>query len=520
MIVLNAEGMKNRTEGNPYEHKSRFTVDIEKGLELYDQVTRENIFVKSVVLKLNESFEKKPRNNPIKAGIVKQLANKLAKMTMKNVKNNKETKETVEKKKKKPVKPKTTEHLEATEKKKKITDEVSWLLFKTSFIVNGKPFEVELLSMPVVITSHTNQNGDALANIVWFNCDDCEDDKTNISNGTKPIRWTKLVESIQSAHNVIIGPNTLPLTTAQLNFLKLKVCRVEEKNEIVETFNPDDPKITKNYFCITPLDKEYNFSFFQWFVGTSNFVHDQCSMLWNAGLILGYVTKNKAKELLEDKNSVPGMFLLRFSESQIGAITIVWVDENRAIQNQCPQTSSDIPNSLSLANIICGWDKLKQLYTPNGIIDKVVAFTKHEKKKVTQKAHYNDKLNGSINLNNLENSSTNTTNNKDNDDQFMKNSSLVQASSEQFDEAMDTSEIDSGCNSDSSRDNCDDSSDSSSDSSDSSSDSCDESTRDFELDGIDPSFLKLERGIEGYDYNENENFNPSTFIKPKSCVRN
>lgn len=438
--ILNEEGVKNHRYENPYELESKTKVVIKEGIKKYDNFTRQYIFVKKVVLH-NKKF-------------MENVTNTLGMITKNKLK--KYLKETEE-----------TELI----KSKKVTDEFSWFLFEASWEVNGETFKIELLSMPIVITSHTNQNANAEANMTWNNC----------TIGTETILWTKLVDSIQSAHNGIIGINTLPLTTDQLNFLKNKAFRIDEKKESVESVESDDPHLTKNYFCIEVLEG-YKFSFFNWFVGTSKFVKSRCRNLWNEGLILGYITINEGKELLEDQNSVPGMFLLRFSESQIGAITIMWVDEKREIQNQIPKTTQDIPNSLSLADIICGWTKLKQLYTPNGIIDKVVAFTPHLKCTVPSKPQYSNDLNASTNaplsydtnaLNasmksiNFGNSSPNTTNvsknlidlenvstiNKDIEEQIMKDS-FVDETFEELDEAMDTTEAanDSGCNSDSSSD--------------------------------------------------------------------
>ena len=44
-------------------------------------------------------------------------------------------------------------------------------------------------------------------------------------------------------------------------------------------------------------------------------------------LINGFVSKERAQHMLLQKE--PGEFLLRFSDSELGGITIAWVQENK-----------------------------------------------------------------------------------------------------------------------------------------------------------------------------------------------
>jgi len=47
------------------------------------------------------------------------------------------------------------------------------------------------------------------------------------------------------------------------------------------------------------------------------------SRLWKEGYIMGFVTKHAAESMLLQKQS--GCFLLRFSDSELGGITIAYV---------------------------------------------------------------------------------------------------------------------------------------------------------------------------------------------------
>lgn len=50
------------------------------------------------------------------------------------------------------------------------------------------------------------------------------------------------------------------------------------------------------------------------------------SRLWKEGLIIGFVTKHVAESMLLQKQN--GCFLLRFSDSELGGITIAYVKKH------------------------------------------------------------------------------------------------------------------------------------------------------------------------------------------------
>ncbi|CAO1437199.1 unnamed protein product [Diamesa serratosioi] len=240
---------------------------------------------------------------------------------------------------------------------------------------------MDILSMPVVITSHTTQHPDAYANITWLNS---KDTRTTFGKGEEKLKWSELVKSIKLTHIALIGENTFPLTEKQLTFLKVKALRLDEYAN-----NEQDAKISKIYFNRENLE-EYPFTFWNWFEKTTSFVQLQCKDIWNHGYILGYISKQSAEELL--KRYGPGTFILRFSESQLGALSIIWMDEDRQIYNQIPTSSEDIPKSTSLANIIENFEKLKYLCFAGGIIDKNQVFITVNPKKPKLPEHYDNKL--------------------------------------------------------------------------------------------------------------------------------
>ncbi|MEQ2297412.1 Signal transducer and activator of transcription 5B [Ameca splendens] len=92
--------------------------------------------------------------------------------------------------------------------------------------------------------------------------------------------------------------------------------------------NPDDYRsmtMTWSQFNRESLPGR-NFTFWQWFDGVMELTKKHLKPHWNDGAILGFVNKQQAQDMLMSKPN--GTFLLRFSDSEIGGITIAWVAEN------------------------------------------------------------------------------------------------------------------------------------------------------------------------------------------------
>lgn len=77
---------------------------------------------------------------------------------------------------------------------------------------------------------------------------------------------------------------------------------------------------------------------------------------------MGFVSKEKERILLKDK--MPGTFLLRFSESNLGGITFTWVDHSENgkcnIKHTNKQGRTQSPSHLSGAlTVVKGTDCFK-----------------------------------------------------------------------------------------------------------------------------------------------------------------
>lgn len=79
--------------------------------------------------------------------------------------------------------------------------------------------------------------------------------------------------------------------------------------------NGEEDYISWAQFCKEPLP-DRSFTFWDWFFAIMKLTKDHLLSLWKAGLIVGFINKRKAEEMLR---MLPlGTFLLRFSDSELG----------------------------------------------------------------------------------------------------------------------------------------------------------------------------------------------------------
>lgn len=83
--------------------------------------------------------------------------------------------------------------------------------------------------------------------------------------------------------------------------------------------------LTWHLFCKETLP-DRNFTFWEWFYRILILTSNHMQKLWKEGYIMGFVMKQAAEALLLQK-AVPGSFLLRFSDSELGGVTIAYVKD-------------------------------------------------------------------------------------------------------------------------------------------------------------------------------------------------
>lgn len=240
-----------------------------------------------------------------------------------------------------------------------VTEEKFTILFESQFSVGGNElvFQVKTLSLPVVVIVHGSQDNNATATVLWDNAF-AEPGRVPFLVPDK-VLWPQLCDAINIKYKAEVQSNR-GLSEENLVFLAQKAFSSSSNN-------PDDYRsmtMTWSQFNRESLPGR-NFTFWQWFDGVMELTKKHLKPHWNDGAILGFVNKQQAQDMLMSKPN--GTFLLRFSDSEIGGITIAWVAENpnkageRMVWNLMPYTTKDF-SIRSLADRISDLNHLLFLY--------------------------------------------------------------------------------------------------------------------------------------------------------------
>ena len=91
--------------------------------------------------------------------------------------------------------------------------------------------------------------------------------------------------------------------------------------------------LTWSQFCKETLP-DRSFTFWEWFYRILLLTSNHMQRLWKEGYIMGFVAKQAAENLLLQKGT-QGTFLLRFSDSELGGITIAYVKNDGYREFNC-----------------------------------------------------------------------------------------------------------------------------------------------------------------------------------------
>ncbi|GIY78911.1 signal transducer and activator of transcription 5B [Caerostris darwini] len=198
-----------------------------------------------------------------------------------------------------------------------VMDEKFSLLFQTQFQVGGGDlnFQVWTLSLPIVVIVHGNQDPYALATITWDNA--FGKPGRELFKVPDKVHWKEVAAMLRNKFKSYTG---CALSEDNLQLLARKVLRTSG-------FVKPEAQVTLSQFCKESLPRR-KFTFWEWFYGIMKVTREHLSYLWNEGHIMGFVDRQHAEELLLQKCN--GTFLLRFSDSVIGGVTIAWVADSQA----------------------------------------------------------------------------------------------------------------------------------------------------------------------------------------------
>uniref|UniRef100_A0A6A7FV94 Signal transducer and activator of transcription n=2 Tax=Hirondellea gigas TaxID=1518452 RepID=A0A6A7FV94_9CRUS len=199
-----------------------------------------------------------------------------------------------------------------------VMDEKFALLFQSQFSVGGGElvFQVWTLSLPVVVIVHGNQEPHAWATILWDNA--FSDQGRVLFAVPDKVPWPQVADMLDTKFKATTGRG---LTHENLLYLAGKAFR---NNECTDFSNLC---LTWSQFCKEILPLQDKNTFWDWFFQVMKVTREHLRQLWIDGSILGFVGRKQAEEML--RASPSDTFLLRFSDSEVGGVTIAWTFEDR-----------------------------------------------------------------------------------------------------------------------------------------------------------------------------------------------
>uniref|UniRef100_A0A8C1J481 Signal transducer and activator of transcription n=1 Tax=Cyprinus carpio TaxID=7962 RepID=A0A8C1J481_CYPCA len=194
------------------------------------------------------------------------------------------------------------------------------------------------ISLPVVVIVHGSQEINAMATIIW-DCAFSEPDRVPFIVPER-VPWKQMCEALSSKFMSEVQTQRC-LDRYNFHFLAQKIF--------------DQPDITEDFSNMPVSWAQFNkevlpgrtFTFWQWFEGVMDLTKKCLRDYWSEGLIFGFIGKQHLHVILQNKPN--GTFLLRFSDSEIGGITIAYVGPSdnggRKIQNIQPFTKKDLDSA-------------------------------------------------------------------------------------------------------------------------------------------------------------------------------
>ncbi|XP_036965199.1 signal transducer and activator of transcription 1-alpha/beta-like [Acanthopagrus latus] len=205
-----------------------------------------------------------------------------------------------------------------------VTEELHIIKFVTELQHAGLQCIIEASSLPLVLISSTIQASSAWATIMWCNMVSTSEPR-NLSMflDPPPLTWQQMSQAISWQF----------LTVGQRGLDEHQLSMIREK--IVD----DLDLVHWNKFS-------KNESAWAWIDGILDLIKKHLVDLWQDGSIMGFVSRESTKALLQEKPT--GTFLLRFSESnKDGAITFSWVEHSNGephVHSVQPYTKVELVN--------------------------------------------------------------------------------------------------------------------------------------------------------------------------------
>ncbi|KAM9214514.1 signal transducer and activator of transcription 6 [Leptosomus discolor] len=258
-----------------------------------------------------------------------------------------------------------------------VTEEKCAVLFSTTVALAPSNLSVHLqvLSLPIVVIVHGNQDNNAKATVLWDNAFS-EIDRVPFVVAER-VPWEKMCDTLNLKFMAEVQ-TTKGLLKEHYFFLAQKI--FNDHSASLEDFQSRSVSWAQFNKEILP---GRGFTFWQWFDGVLDLTKRCLKSYWSDRLIIGFISKQYVCKLLSTEPD--GTFLLRFSDSEIGGVTIAHVirgkDGSSQVENIQPFSAKDL-SIRSLGDRIRDLVQLRNLY-PNTPKDQ--AFGSHYNKEQTGK---------------------------------------------------------------------------------------------------------------------------------------
>lgn len=195
--------------------------------------------------------------------------------------------------------------------KEVVTEEKSALLFTTQINLGKEQFNISVISVPVVVTVHGNQQCDAEATVFWENA--FAEKERKLFDVPDQVEWPRVADALNKRW---VLNNCLQLSPDSIAYLGRKFFPGKIEGGM------ENAMVTRQLFNRDHMNGR-TFSFWKWFYGALDVVSRRLWEEWKDGRVAGFISKNDAHDMLRGCN--PGTFLLRFSETEIGGISVAYV---------------------------------------------------------------------------------------------------------------------------------------------------------------------------------------------------
>ncbi|NWJ04083.1 STAT6 protein, partial [Crypturellus undulatus] len=213
----------------------------------------------------------------------------------------------------------------------------------------------QVLSLPIVVIVHGNQDNNAKATVLWDNAFS-EIDRVPFVVAER-VPWEKMCDTLNLKFMAEVQ-TTKGLLKEHYFFLAQKIFNDHSAG-------PED--FQSRSVSWAQFNKEIlpgrGFTFWQWFDGVLDLTKRCLKSYWSDRLIVGFISKQYVCKLLSTEPD--GTFLLRFSDSEIGGVTIAHVirgqDGSSQVENIQPFSAKDL-SIRSLGDRIRDLGQLRNLY--------------------------------------------------------------------------------------------------------------------------------------------------------------